>query len=134
MYIKSFISYLIGMMIALNKFQGYRTSGEKDPINSKISYAIKNFESFSDLIFCILVVDLHGHHGQEFWKIYRAGSVFINFVHHILKISIRSNKKIIKRFLTYHVINWTSIILYERIIITLFDIVNIIFVQKDKNV
>jgi hypothetical protein len=32
-----------------------------------------------------LVVDLHGHHGQELGEVDRAGSVFVDLVHHVLK-------------------------------------------------
>jgi hypothetical protein len=49
------------------------------------TYSVKDFEGFSDFVFCILVVDLHGHHGQELGEVDRAGSVFVDLVHHILK-------------------------------------------------
>ena len=48
------------------------------------TYAVKDFESFSNLVFCVLFVDFHGHHGEELWEVDGTCPVFVNLVHHVL--------------------------------------------------
>ena len=56
----------------------------------ELTYPVKDLEGLPDLVLGVLLVDLHGHHGQELGEVDRAGAVLVHLVHHVLcEIRIR---------------------------------------------
>ena len=49
-----------------------------------MTYSIKDLEGLPDLVLGVLLVDLHGHHGEELREVDGARAVLVHLVHHVL--------------------------------------------------
>ena len=55
---------------------------------TKLPYPVKDLERLSDLVLGVLLVDLHGHHGEELGEVNGPGPVLVDLVHHVLSEDI----------------------------------------------
>merc|ERR1719424_884358 len=65
-----------------------RSADETVPI------AIEDFESFDQLLLSVGVLHLTGHQRQELWEIDRSISICIDFVDHVLELSLASAARV----------------------------------------
>ena len=48
------------------------------------THPVKDLEGLPDLVLRVLLVDLHGHHGEELREVDGARAVLVHLVHHVL--------------------------------------------------
>ena len=48
------------------------------------THPVKDLEGLPDLVLGVLLVDLHGHHGEELREVDGARAVLVHLVHHVL--------------------------------------------------